>query len=1053
VDFASAEAPADEAALEWAVAAAAAAPFDLERGPLVRARLWRRRRDAVLVLAVHHAVVDFWSLELILVELGRELARELARPSAADAAGEEAAEEEAGAADDALFLAFARRQERLLAGPAGRALEAWWRGELAAAPEALELPVDRPRAPTPSHRGSSVEVPLGAGTSAAVAAVAAAAGTTPFAVLVAAWQAVLARTSGTAEVMVGCAAAGRTSELAAAVGHFVNLLPLRGRLADDPSFGALVARTGRGLAAALAHQDLPFPRIVELAAPRRDPARHPLVQAGVVLEVPRRLPATGLAPFVLGGAGGHLSLGPLELASLPLPRRTVQLEVLLTAVEAPDRLVAALDYATDLFDPTTAERLARHLATLLAAATAAPDERVSRLAMLDDGERRQALGLDRAVPPTEPPAVVPAAFLDHARRRPGAPAVLWRRDDGVLAALSYGELAVWSGELAARLAAAGVRGETRVGILLGREPARVAAVLAVLAAGGCCVAIEPDEPPRRVERLLRRAGVEVLITSGAAAEAAPEGRWWRLHPGAGPAGSAAETAAAPAPEPEPIGELAAWVAATPAAAPTVDPEAAAYVVFTSGSTGEPKGVVVPHRAIAAFVAAAAGDVAAGPGARVLHLASLAFDISLGELLLPLASGGAVCLAGADDRRTGAGLAAAVEAFGATTWITTPSVLSLVPADRELTTLATLVLGGEPAPAALAARWGPGRRLFNGYGPAEATVYASRRRCPADEPERIRDLGEAMPGSRMALLGRWLEPVPPGTVGELALSGAALARGYLRDPRTTAERFLPDPWSPAPGARLYRSGDLARRRSGVGLELVGRRDAQLKVRGVRMEPGEVETALVRHPAVARAAVAARGERLVAWWVPESGGPPPSAADLRAFLAASLPAPLVPSRLLAVAALPLTATGKVDRAALVEPAAAVAAAPRGDLERRLGRLWCEELGVEAVDVETTFFELGGHSLALARIHARLVEELGREVAISDLFSHPTVASLAAHLSAAERATARPPGGAGPVETRGAGRGEARRAGLAGLAAQRRARPAAATVRGDPASRSDE
>ncbi|HEX6201878.1 MAG TPA: non-ribosomal peptide synthetase, partial [Thermoanaerobaculia bacterium] len=700
----------------------------------------------------------------------------------------------------------------------------------------------------------------------------------------------------------------------------------------------------------------------------------------------------------------------------------VQLDLLLTAVDAGEGLLAALDVAGDLFDRATGERLAARLAATLAAVAAAPRKRVSRLPMLTEAEARQALGLDTAVPLPAPPPLVPEAFFARARRRPEAPAVLWRDGGGAVRSLRYGDLAARAAVLAARLRAAGAGGESPVGILLGREPARVAALLAVLAAGGCAVAIEPDEPRERVARLLRRAGVALLITAGAAAEAAPDGPWRRIDPGT----------------PEATDEGAASAQAAAGDAKT-HPEAAAYVVFTSGSTGEPKGVVVPHRAIAALVAAAAEDVAAGPGARVLHLASLAFDVAMGELLLPLAAGGAVCLAGADDRRSGAALAAAVEAFGATTLILTPSVLSLVPADRELPSVTGLVVGGEPAPPEVPARWAAGRRLLNGYGPAEATVYVSRRRCPPERPEAIRDLGEAVPGSRLAHLGRWLEPVPPGAVGEVALAGAALARGYLGDPRATAERFVPHPWSPRPGGRLYRTGDLARRRPGGQLEYVGRRDDGLKVRGVRIEPGEVEAALVRHPAVARAAVAARGERLVAWWVPANGGAPPSADELRAFLAASLPAPFVPGRLVPVPSLPLTATGKVDRAALVEPPAAApaAAAPRGDLERLVARLWCDELGLPAVDVETTFFDLGGHSLAIARVHARLAETLGREVPIADLFSHPTVASLAAHLAnggaAAERAAAD-----------SAATGGRRRAGLAAL---RRARPAAAAASADP------
>ncbi len=966
--------------LKRRLADAAGAPFDLERGPLVRLRLFTGgpAAPAVMAVAVHHVAADLASLDLLAEELALLLAgRPLPPPPAAT------------------YAAFARWQEELLAGPRGAELAAWWRHELAGAPESLGLAVETPveaaveppagRSSGPAspprggdsgagrRRGGSVAVELAPETAPAVAARARAIGTTPFAVLLAAFQALLSRVAGCREPVVGIPAAGRPrAELDAVVGHFVNLLPVRADLRADPAFADLAAAAGRRLAGALDHQDFPFPRLVEELAPRRIGGRQPLVEAGFAFEQPRRAEGAGRAgggALVVGAAGGRLELGGLILEPLPLPGRPPQLDLVLYVAEDAAGYSAALRYAAGRFDAATAERLARGWSALLAGALERPAERVSRLPLLTAAERRQLAGAEGPAAPAPPS--LPAAFAAWTARAPDAAAVVWRDRRGRPAVLTYGALAARAGRLACELRGRGVGAETAVGVVCARSPERVTAIVAVLAAGGCFVALEPGEPPERLGRLLAGAGARLAIADDEGARRLAGGGVELLRPDAG--------ARPPLPPSGPA-----------------HPEAAAYVVFTSGSTGEPKGVVVPHRAIAALAAAASADLGLGPGSRQLHFAPLSFDISVAEVLMPLACGAAVCLAGPGARRSGRRLAEEIEALAATDLILTPSVLGLIEPGAEPPSLATLCVGGEVCPPPLAARWAPGRVLVNAYGPAEATVFATLRRCPAGEPDRMRDLGEPIAGGRLRLLDRGLEPVPPGAAGEIHLGGAGLARGYAGRPAATAERFRPDPWASAPGERLYATGDRARRLPGGGAAFLGRTDRQLKVRGVRIEPAEVEAALGRHPAVVAAAVDGRGERLVAWLAARPGEALPPPGELRRWASERLPPHLVPDLWATVARLPLTPNGKLDRDALeCPPPPAAGPRPRSELERAIAALWSEELGIAEIAAGASFFDLGGHSLALARIHPRLCAALGREIPLGDLFSHATVAGLAAHL----------------------------------------------------------
>jgi amino acid adenylation domain-containing protein len=972
---------ADAASLRRRLSDEAARPFDLERGPVVRARLVPGPGAPVLLLAVHHAALDLWSLELLLEDLARLLA--------------------GGAAllPPVPFAAFARWQEELLAGPTGAELRAFWRAELAGAPAVLELPADRPRPPAPSLAGARVPFALPPAAADGARQLAGdrsrGCGSTLYAVLLAAFAALLARLTGRDELLVGSPAAGRSrSELEGVVGYLANLLPIRAELAGDPSFAELLARMRRRAARALERQDLPFPVLVEELAPPRDRSRHPLVQAAFVLERPHRLRQAGAAAFVLGRDGARVELGPVTLEAVALEQRAVQLDLMLVAAEAGGALAVALDYATDLFDPTTAGRWARSFGVLLAAAAANPGRRLSELPLLGRAERFQLLAEWNDTAEGRLPAeTVHALVAERARRSPDAVALV--ADDAVALvsdeapgdagrprAVSYGELRRRALGLAGRLRRAGAGPERGVAVELERSPELVVALLAVLEAGSFYVPLDRELPPARRAAMVAATRPVVIVDE--------QGSLQRPSPGQAPSEVAG-----------PAG----------AAAPSL-PDSLAYVLFTSGSTGEPKAIAVPHRAVVRLVARP-GYARLGPDDAVLQLAPVSFDASTFEIWGALAAGAGLVVAPpgpvAADR-----LAGLLARHRVTTLWLTAGLFHLVIDERPgaFAPLRQLLAGGDvlsPERVRRALRSGrsDGRsdiRLIDGYGPTEGTTFSA---CHAmADPDAVPSpvpIGRPIGGTRVHLADARLGPVPLGVPGELLIGGSGLARGYHGRPARTAERFVPDPFSGEPGARLYRTGDLARWGPDGALRFLGRLDAQVKVRGFRVEPEEVEGVLLRCPGVREAVVARRGDALAAWLVPQGEGRPAVAA-LRERLAAELPGFMVPAAFTFVDALPLGPTGKVDRSALPDPAAragaispAAARRPRSELERTLAGLWAEalDLDAEAVDPEASFFELGGHSLQVVRLHARLTEALGREIPIVELFDHPSVASLAAHL----------------------------------------------------------
>ncbi|MFJ9931679.1 amino acid adenylation domain-containing protein [Streptomyces virginiae] len=938
----------------------AARPFDLATDTPLRAALLTAGPERhTLVLALHHIATDGESWGPLLGDLSHAYA---ARTG--------------GAAEPRPPLAvqyadYTLWQRALLDGAAEEQLS-YWRTALAGLPEEPVLPTDRPRPEVADPAGAAVAFGLDAALTAQVEALARAHGCTVFMVLQAALAVVLSRLGAGTDVPLGTVVAGRSDEaLDDLVGFFVNTLVLRTDLSGDPTFAELLERVRESDLAAFAHQDVPFEQVVEAVNPRRSLSHHPLFQVALTM---RRAAA----------AGPELPGLTAVAEEVDVPRAEFELALQFTeAAGAGEGLSAVAKYRTELFDEATVRALVERLRAVLAAAVRAPRGRVSALEVLLPRERQRLLADWQ---PPAPPRTGTAVHLEFARRaalHPATVALVSGPD-----AITYGELDRRADRLAQRLAGLGVTAETPVGVLMGRSPEVVVAMLAVLKAGGAYLPLHAGQPADRTRRILDAAGCSVLLVDEAHTGLAPEGVRTVLA-GAAQAPGALAGGGGFAAAPCPPGQL-------------------AYLMHTSGSTGEPKGVAVTHRDVLDLVADRGWHTRGAE--RVLFHAPHAFDIADYELWVALLSGWQVVVA-PEGEPTVAGLGALIRGAGITAVHLTAGLFRVVAEEDPglLAGVREVLTGGDVvSPAAVRAVLAacPDTVVHHLYGPTEATLCATSHlitgAADADGPVPI---GRPLDGTRAYVLDGRMRLVPPGTPGELYLAGAGVARGYHRRPAATAERFVADPFG-APGTRMYRTGDLARWRADGLLEFLGRADEQVKVRGFRVEPGEVEAALATCPGVRQAVVvvraAADGEkRLAGYVVGEVSGP-----SVRRRLERLLPDYMLPSYVLVLDALPLTPNGKVDYRALPEPAlpATGGRAPRTPREEILAGLFAEVLGLDAVAADAGFFDLGGHSLLATRLVSRIRTALGVELPLRDVFRAQTVAALAELAGSADRA--RPP-----------------------------------------------
>ncbi|MEV4380195.1 amino acid adenylation domain-containing protein [Streptosporangium sp. NPDC049644] len=935
-------------------------PFDLRTGPLLRVALFAIAPEThVLLLTAHHIVVDARGLEVLL----DELALAYGRPGTGEI-GELPPVTTRPADLVAWQRALARRPET------EAALE-FWRARLAGAPALVGLPADRPRPAVPDAGGAVLRWRMPSGPAEGLERLARREGATFFMAALAGWAALLARWSGQDDLVITVPVAGRDRvEDERLVGCLMNLLPIRIDLGGGPSYRTLLGRVRAAVLSALAHRHVPFDVLVGQVAPRHEGV-HPLAQ--VLFDVERE-------PSPLGLAG-------LRATRLEVDTGTAKADLSVTLRRDGRGLTGCLEYDVALFDEATLRPLTEQLETALAAVVADPDLPLATIPLIEAGEgARLAPEGEGAVMPY-PEECLHELVARQARSRPEAPAVVGDRR------LTYLELEEWACALAGRLRELGVGPGVRVGVCVPRSAELVVAVLAVLKAGGAYVPLDPAHPAGRLALLLARTGAKVCVAAHGLDLPVP-----LVHPG--------EHRAPARHRPPEVAET--------------GPDDLAAVYFTSGSSGEPKCVQITHRNWVNRIECMRRDHRLDPGERVLHKTALSFDDAVVEIFWPLTSGGCVAVLDAGDERSPSAIVEAARAHRARYLFLVPSMLAPVVAHvrrdpGSLGEVRAVFTSGEPLTPGLVGRYYEavgegGPRLYNHWGVTEAGIDSTSYACtPEDGRRRQVPIGKAIGNVRVHVLDAALRPVPVGVVGELCVGGAGVGLGYLDRPRLNAERFPADPYAATPGARLYRTGDLVRRLPGGDLEFLGRRDQQVKVRGNRVELGEVEAALEAHRGVRRAVVSVRPERgggqngssgttpheLVAHIV--CAEPGLRLTDLRAHLRARVPGYMVPDAFVVLDALPTLPSGKVDRAALPDrggsrPELETAfVAPRTPAEERLAGLWREALGIERVGVHDDFFDVGGHSLRAAVLAARIEAEFGVPLPLRMFLRSPTIEAL--------------------------------------------------------------
>ncbi|HEU5160844.1 MAG TPA: amino acid adenylation domain-containing protein [Streptosporangiaceae bacterium] len=958
------------AGVDKLIRAEAARPFDVERGPLLRCVIYAVDDGGHRVqFTVHHLVCDGWSMRLLLDEL---------------AAGYRAAREGSPYTPEPVPIQYpeyaAGQSHRLASGGYAESI-AHWADSLRGAPQLLALPADLPRPAVQTTAGAIETVVLPATTHHRFIQLTRQYGVTPFMAAFASFAVFLGRICRQRDLIVGVPVSGREdTDLHGTVGMLTNTLPLRVDLSGEPTFGDVLAQVRDRLLASWPYQDAPFEGIVDAVAAERTLSHDPLVQAMFSYDT---------TPIALDLAGARTERVALLVDA-------AKFDVVLYMERWGDELIAQFSYRTDLFAAETVRHWARAFRTLLDGLLDRPDVPVADVDLLPPGAWPVIV---RGAASAAPERLVPDLIAERAAARPDATAVA--SGDAVL---TYGELAGRADRLAATLRRAGVGPEAAVGLCLPRSVEMAVAVLAVLRAGGAYVPLDPANPPARLAFMASDAGARLVISDQPRDLGVPVAV---LAPGA---------ADLVVPD---------GVATAPSGA-GAGPGNAAYIMYTSGSTGTPKGVVVEHRALANLATAVRGRFGVAAGDRVLQYGPVGFDVSVSDMFFAFAAGAELHLVG-ERERLGEELYARLRDSRITYVLLPPAAaMSLPHPPGALPDLRTFVVGGEACPAEFAARWAtPGRRVVNAYGPTETTVIATAAEVRAGRPVTI---GEPVPGMRAYVLDERLRPVPVGVTGEIYLAGAGLGRGYAGRPGLTAERFVADPFGP-PGARMYRTGDLGRQNDDGVLGYLGRVDSQVKVRGFRIELGEIETVLAGHPAVAVAAAAVRGgdadRGLVAYVVPGAGpgphagphaapGAPPGAAELRAWLGERLPGYMVPDHVVVVPALPVTPSGKVDRARLPEPPATRPelgrpyVPPATPTERRVAAIWAGVLGLDQIGAHDNFFDLGGTSTRLLTVLDALRGNTDGDgdgdLTLVDLFRLPTVAAIASRLDGSPA----PPGG---------------------------------------------
>jgi amino acid adenylation domain-containing protein len=925
-------------------------PFDLGCGPLMRVGLFGSGERWVLAVSLHHVVADAWSVGVLLGELSEAYGalvagREVVLPVLAVQYGD-----------------FARWQRGVFEGGAGEVGLRYWEQRLRGLP-ALELPMDRPLPAVPSGRGDVVVGVLSEELAAGLRRVGRVHGVSLLAVLMTGFVVVLARYSGQDDVAVGTAVLGRSRpELEGLIGFFVNAVVVRSDVAGDPTLAELLGRVGEVVLEALDHQDVPFEKVVERVAPLRVAGRNPLFQV-----------------FLQLVAGGVVGRG-LELAGVTVEPEVVDLgrsrfDLGVTVSEEVEGLGVSVEYATDVFDRWRVEGLVAHFERVLWALVDDVSVRVSQVELLSPGERAELVeaGCGRAVEVRARPLHVVVG--ERAAAVPDAVAVVFEGRE-----MSYRELDRRAQQLAGLLRRRGVGPGEVVGVALERGPEVVVALLAVLKAGAAYTVLDLRHPSKRLAFILADSGARVVLTeTTAVSRLAGTGDWEAVCVDRDGDRFGADA-------------VQGW-------AEQATGDSLAYVLYTSGSTGQPKGVAVEHRAVLSYTAMFADMFPIGPGSRLLQYPALGFDWSHGEIFSALVAGATLVLVDADAALSPDALGALMRRQAVTYFGAPPALLAVMDPD-PYPDLEYLLVGGEPVSGDVVNRWNrPGRRFVNSYGPTEAVVGCSAYRCDHRQWRGSPPIGGPLPNRRLYVVDRWGQLAPIGVPGELLIGGdEGLARGYYHDPELTGQRFLPDPFRDH--GRVYRSGDLVRWNQDRQLEFLGRVDRQIKLRGLRIELEEIETVLAVHPDIGHAVVVVHddptGQHLAAYYTATTDVAP---TDLRAHLADHLPAYMIPTTWTRLAQLPVTINGKIDRDQLPPPDPTHHARPhrhpRTPTETAVAAIFTAVLGHPDVSADDNFFELGGNSLQAIRVIHRIRDTLGATISVRHFYNTTTTITTIATL----------------------------------------------------------
>lgn len=963
----------DNKAVQKRIEVLANEPYDLTKGPLFRTTvLERSKQHSILVIAAHHIVMDMWSLAIIVNEISQLYLN-----------------------TDVNFTFLPLRyrytdyvawQNELLQNSAGEKMFSYWAKKLAGSLPVLELPTDFARPPVQTFNGKIRSLKLGLELTDKVKKLSDARGVTLYMTLLAAFKILLYKYTGQDDIIVGTPTTGRSrSEFSDIVGYFVNPVALRSFVKRHVSFTEFLTDVQQTVVGALEHQDYPFYQLVEKLAPARDASRTPIFQTMFVYQRAHVLDNEGLSSISLGIEGEEMTFAGHPISVLPIEDQVSPFDMTWMIAEAKDGLAASLTFNTDLYHEETVLRLLDQYKTLLESIVEQPEAHIAHLQVVPYSELYQVLfgWNDTHVPLPKSPCIQ-NLFEEQVRRHPEAIAVHFEDQD-----LSYGQLDAMANQLGHYLQQRGVGAETIVGLCVERSLETVVGLLGILKAGGAYLPLDPHYPKERLRYMIEHSHVRNVITLSDLRENLPDFDGTYIYLDLEKQAVAEQSRTCPN--------------------ITTGKKNLAYIIYTSGSTGQPKGVMLTQEGLINLVQAQIKIFDVRPDSRVLQYASFSFDASVSEIFMALISGATLYMISRETMLSQKGLLEALKNNAITTVTLPPSILAVLP-EAELPELETIISAGEACTKNTVNRWKKGRRFINAYGPTESTVCTTANVIDGEIHSDNIPIGTAIDNLRLYIVDQEMNPVPIGVPGELLIGGIGVARGYFDRPDLTASKFIPNPWADTPGERLYRSGDLVRYLVDGKIEFLGRIDHQVKIRGLRVELGEIESTILKHPDIKNAVVLARrvktGETRLAAYYLSNDNQDISYVSLSSFMKKKLPPYMVPSAFMRMDDFPLTQNKKIDRRAFPDPFfkqqlnRTDIVKPKNDIERTIAEAWRKVLNIKQVSIHDNFFEIGGHSLMMVKLHAILEESLNTKLSVVELFQYPTIASQAKFLSTSKK-----------------------------------------------------